>query len=361
MKEKQIVAINNKSIETALVEDYKLTKKESNGLIEAYGLPINEVGEIINKASKIVVNNETEGDKMADARKYRLELRTHRINFKKKHDEIKADYLKMTNGIDYIYRVAENIIKPVETHLKQQEDFIEIKKKLKLDKLVAERGEKLAKFAEHNDLTIYKLELMSDEAFETLLANLEANEAQRLKIEAEAEQARKDEEERTKRELEAQRGYNERVEQFMRLGFILTDKGFEYDGIKGAVKAERLRELSEDDYKDFMQGINKAVEKAKAEAEKVEAEKQAEREKLQAEAEKARKDEAERNKQAELERKKAEAEQAKPDKEKLEAYVKAIFGTEAPKLDTAEGQAKYKEIRQVLVDNCNKMMGIVNA
>ena len=263
MKEKQIVAINNKSNETALVEDYKLTKKESNGLIEAYGLPINEVGEIINKASKLVVNNETEGDKMADARKYRLELRTHRINFKKKHDEIKADYLKMTNCIDYIYRVAENIIKPVETHLKQQEDFIEIKKKLKLDKLVAERGEKLAKFAEHNDLTIYKLELMSDEAFETLLANLEANEAQRLKIEAEAEQARKDE--------------------------------------------------------------------------------------------------AERNKQADLERQKAEAEQAKPDKEKLEAYVKAIFGTEAPKLDTAEGQAKYKEIRQVLVDNCNKMMGIVNA
>ena len=354
MKEKQIVAINNKSIETALVEDYKLTKKESNGLIEEYGLPINEVGEIINKASKLVVNNETEGDKMADARKYRLELRTHRINFKKRHDEIKADYLKMTKGIDYIYRVAENIIKPVETHLKQQEDFIEIKKKLKLDKLVAERGEKLAKFAEHNDLTIYKLELMSDEAFETLLANLEANEAQRLKIEAEAEQARKDEEERTKRELEAQRGYNERVEQFMRFGFVLTDKGFEYDGIKGAVKAERLRELSEDDYKDFMEIIDKAVEKAKAEAEKVEAEKQAE-------AEKARQAEEERNKQAELERQKAEAEQAKPDKEKLEAYVKAIFGTEAPKLDTAEGQAKYKEIRQVLVDNCNKMMGIVNA
>ena len=85
------------------------------------------------------------------------------------------------------------------------------------------------------------------------------------------------------------------------------------------------------------------------------------REKLQAEAEKARQAEAERNRQADLERQKAEAEQAKPDKEKLEAYVRAIFGTEAPKLDTAEGQAKYKEIRQVLVDNCNKMMGIVNA
>ena len=163
---------------------------DAEQLINAYGAPFTEVGEILATYKDIVVTDVSQKEEMQKARKMRLALRGQRVKIKKTHDFLKADVLKQSKAIDFVNREAAKIIGEAEKYLEDQEKFAEnLLKKQQEEKLAARRA-KLMMYTD--DISLYEptLTSLSDEKFEQLLAQLkQANED--AKAAAEAEEAKR--------------------------------------------------------------------------------------------------------------------------------------------------------------------------
>jgi hypothetical protein len=142
------------------------------------------------KANAIVVTDETQKELMSEAREGRLLLKAKRIEVEKTRKSLKEQSLNEGRLIDSVAKYLTGLIEPAEKHLELQEKFVEIQEQNKRAKLKEERLNILAPYSEVIDAYSIQLDLITEEAFNTILNGSKLalenkkKEAERLELEA---------------------------------------------------------------------------------------------------------------------------------------------------------------------------------
>lgn len=363
-----------------ILNEQGVSPENQKTLVEAFGGPFLEVGEILADYQDLKVTDVTQVKEMSEAREKRLALKNARTTVERKRKELKEDSLKTGRAIDAVARFVKEQIEPAEKYLEEQEKFKELKEKAEAAERLTARTEAIAKFT---DPSLYNLVDMPEESFQELLIKLDREAAEKAEAErkAQEEQVAREKEERERqqkiaeenarlqREAEEQRAANERkvarVNQVTALGMVWSDSLQAYKLDDLSVSAADIVELNEVKWKIALADIEKKVTEQREAAAAAERAAQAEREaelaeqRKQAEAERQRREELEK---AEAERKAAEekaaAEKAAaehqallaPDKDKIRAII--------PKLAEIKSQlpATKQEKAQALVKSIDEML-----
>jgi hypothetical protein len=164
MADKAVQVVN---IEQGLIES-GLQITDAKQLLEAYGMPLVRVGELLAQYESIKVEDVNDQATMQRAREMRLELKGYRVDIKKRHDTLKADVLKQAQAIDFVERTARNFIEPAEKYLEAQEKFAENLAKERALKKLAERKAALLKWTDNIAPYEAGLLALSDDDFEQL-------------------------------------------------------------------------------------------------------------------------------------------------------------------------------------------------
>lgn len=293
---------------TVILEEQAVGEANAQRLLEAFGAPFEEAGEILADYQTIKVTDESDTATMAEARKKRLALKNVRVAVEKKRKELKEDIVKQGRAIDSVARFVKEVITPAEAYLQLQEDYAKIKAQERAAAIKAKRIEELSKYA---DPQLYNLDAMDEEQFSTLVADLKNQAEERAEAERKAEIERKAAEEaERKRQAEI---------------------AAEYDRLKKEAE-EREAELAKQRAK--AEEERRAREALEAEQRRLEAEKEA-----ALARERAEREEAER------------AAKAAPDKQKLLTFAQAIATIRAEKLPqviTERAQAIVDDIDEAL-------------
>jgi hypothetical protein len=188
----------NKIIESGLIEitkaDYIVSKFKS----------YTEVAEEwATKAIGIVVTDENQVELINQAKEARLLLKSKRIEVEKIRKSLKEQSLNEGRLIDSVAKSLTSLIEPAEKHLELQEKFVEIKERERKIELSQERTKLLNPYWEVIDVNTLQLDIMTDEAFESILKFVKKELAEKIEIariekeEKEAqEKAEQDEKER---------------------------------------------------------------------------------------------------------------------------------------------------------------------
>lgn len=225
----------------------------------------------------------------------RMEVRTLRIDVEKKRKELKADALEFGKLVDSSAKKITGMIEPIEEHLQQQEDIVTAEKERR--KREAEEKRQAVLQSRVDQLTavggacsIVLLGGMTDSEFSEVLSKATAEHAAKVEADRIAAEARAAEEKRLAEErakLEAERKEQERIAAEQRAAAEAERK--KIDEERRAVEAEKLRlEQEERRRKEVAEAAEKArieteqrlkreaEEKAKAEADRIAAEKRSE-------------------------------------------------------------------------------------
>ncbi len=349
-----------------ILEEQDVAKDNAKQLIEAFGAPFEEAGAILASYESIVVTKEDQFDLMADAREQRLKLKSIRVGVENKRKELKEESLKTGRAIDSVAKFVKEIIEPAEKYLEQQEKFGEIKAAERAAKLKAERIEKLMQFTD--DISVYNLDDMLTEQFDTLLADLkkqhEARVAEAKRIEDERiakekadEKAREEqakENERLKKEAaakdEAQAKIRSRINRLTQLGmiFIESDQKYAVDD-KIWIKQDDVENLDDESFESEYQARQKLVDERNA---NIKAEAKKMKEELDAANAKAAAEAAAKKVAEEEERKALLA----PDKDKLVQFARAISIIQHEKLPAV----KTKQAQDILNEVESKLSQLFN-
>lgn len=182
------------------------------------------------KAKAIVVTDETQKELMAEAREGRLLLKAKRIEVDKVRKSLKEQSLNEGRLIDSVAKYLTGLIEPAEKHLELQEKFVEIQEQNKRIKLKDERIKLLAPYSEVIDAYSIQLDLITEEAFFTILNGAKLalenkkKEAERLEQEA-LENQRKEKlfQERRLQIVEYKKYYNAETDLILNLETSETD------------------------------------------------------------------------------------------------------------------------------------------
>lgn len=322
-------AVTTNKTELAIIEQLNETgmqEKAARQLLDSYGVPWTRAGELIEQARELTVESEEDLATMKLARDIRLELRGERITIEKQHDILKADSLAYGRAVDLVQRIALEQIKPIEAHLQLQEKYAETKQEERRQKRIAERTQALAQYT--NDPSMYNYADMADDAFAMLLgqvriaheaelAQAKALEEEAARLAAEAEAARKAQEEadriaREKAEAEAQKLRDE-----------LAAKEAEAAKERAAMQQEAIKAAAE--HAKALEAERKAREEAEA--------------KIAAEKARVAAEEAEKARIAKEQQEATTRAQNAPDKQKLLDWVDTMAEADGPglmKTDKAE-------------------------
>lgn len=306
-----------------VLKDQNVPKENAEQLLKAFGAPFEEAGKILASYKEVQVTDVTDVAGMEKAKSMRKKLKEIRVGVEHKRKELKEDSLRVSQAIDSVARRVKEEIEPAEKYLEEQEKFAEIKAAEEKAKVTTERLSKLAEYT--TDVTVYSVEDMSVEQFDTLVAGLEAQKQQRIKEEKEAEAARL-------AEIEAEK-----------------KRQAEIEAENAKLKAEaEARELA-------LEKERQAERKKQTEIDaKRDAELKAEREK--AEAERVKREEVERKQREQDEiqaRIKAEAEEKErqallsPDKDKLIAFANALDMIRREKLPAVKTKQAQEVVDQI--------------
>lgn len=287
-----------------IIEEQGITKSGMHPLIEAFGAPFTEAGEVLADYESIKVKDELDLGTMAKAREARLILKKARTTIEANRKDLKADIVKQGRAIDSVARLVKEQIEPAEKYLETQEKYAELKAAERTARIRAERIEKLSQYVD--DMAIFNLDEMTDERFEVVLASAKAQKEAEIAAEKKAEADRLAAEKAEREEQERVRKENEQLR-----------KEAEEREAKAKAEAEK-REKAE---AKRLEAERKERERIQAEADAKLAAERAEREKL--EAEKREREQAEREA---MEAKAAEEAAAKSagDTEKLARFGGAI-------------------------------------
>ncbi len=306
-KQESLIVVDEPSGALVVVET-----PEEKDLLQTYSaLPeLASLKKLINEGKAIRVNSELDVDQMAQAREYRLKLKSARCAVDNKRKELKREYLLKSRAIDGVANILEYVISPVEKHLEKQEKFIEYKREKELDALELDRKAKLGVYIK--DVSFFNLREMSEEGFAQLLdGSKAAYEAQR---EAELVAA----EERARKELEDK----EEQERVLQENERLKKESEERDAAEKARRQEEEKKLASE---------RAAREKAEAEARRI-----------KEEADRKAKSETDEKERQEKARKAEEAKARKaPDKDKILKLADAVDALPIP-------EAKSEEAKRLL-------------
>ena len=271
------------------------------------------------KAEGLVVTDESQTSEMKMARVARLALRQVRIDADKTRKALKEDSIRYGRAVQGVYNVIEYMIKPIEDHLLQQEQFVEIRQQEARDRLNEDREQvvsPLSEFIDYSKLPATNAPWadLTVEQFSSIV-----NSASKLKKAHEEEQARL-EAERIAKEAEDKRIREENAK--------LKAEAIERE----RAAAEERRALEEQARKEREEAEAKAAKEREEAAARLAAER-AKREALEAEA-RRKEEEAMKAKQAEEEARRKAA--AAPDKEKILAFVDELENIDMPEVETNE-------------------------
>jgi len=171
-----------------ILKEQNVAKENADELLKAFGAPFTEAGVILVDYKSIVVTKEDQFDLMADARTKRLALKNIRVEVEKKRKELKENSLRTGRAIDSVAKYVKDTIEPAEEYLDLQEKFGEIKAAEKAAKIKLDRIEKLMQYTD--DISLYNLDGMSDEQFESLLAGIKSQHEAKLADEKRIEDER---------------------------------------------------------------------------------------------------------------------------------------------------------------------------
>lgn len=266
-----------------IIKNQNVAKANASQLLEAFGAPFEEAGELLSTYKSIEVTSEDDKKSMTEAREKRLKLRSVRLDVENRRKELKEDSLRVGQAIDGVAKYVRETIEPAEEYLSGQEKFAELRQAERDEQLRAERLEKLSVYVE--DVSVYGITTKTtDEQFDAIFAG-------------------------AKSQYEAK---------------IAAEKRAEEDRL-AAEKAEREEQ----------ERVRKENEKLRKEAEEREAKAKAEAEKREkAEAEESKKREAEEAKRLETERK---------ERAKLQAEADAKLKAERVERQKLEDEAKARE------------------
>lgn len=251
---------NNDNQLQVILKEQHVPKAQAEALIEAFGGPFNEVGEILADYQTIKVTDITDVEGMNSARTKRLALKKARTTVENKRKELKENIVKQGRAIDSVARFVKEVIAPAEEYLQLQEDFAKLEAKRKHEAMLADRRDQLGMRSVSADR--YNYEGMSNDEFTALLAELDA-EAKRKADEAAAAEAERVKQAEADKAAQAQRDLNaKRVRSLMVLGFTgdedgaLSRKGFD----TGLIEAELLP-LDDDAFDDKVNAAIKTTDK----------------------------------------------------------------------------------------------------
>lgn len=264
---------------------------------------------------------------MKQARESRLALKNIRVGLKKKHDDIKADALARCKAIDKALRFLTGKIEPLESHLKEQEEFADRYMEKKRQEMIEARAQQLRDETD-TDPSMLNLGDMTEEQFSAALQQGKDARQARIDREKAEERARIEREEQEREERERIRKENERLK---------------------AEAEERERKAEEERKKREAEDLARREAEAKAEAERIERHKKILQRQAQMQEvggstdyeylagledaafwdayQSAKKADAERREREEAERKEREAKEKaeREEREKREAEEKAEF------------------------------------
>ncbi len=319
---------------STILEEQNVAQENAKMLLSAFGAPFEEAGEILKDyrfdddgnliptKETIAVTQEDQFDLMAEASDKRKALKKIRSSVENKRKELKADSLRTGQAIDSIAKRVKNAIEPAEKYLEMQEKFAELKQAEREAKLKTERVEKLLAYTD--DISLYNIDSMNQEQFDSLLASLKSAHEAAIEAEKKAESDRlaaAEAEKKRQAEIEAEN--------------IKLKKEAE------AIEAERAAERKAEQEK---------LDKIQAEKD---AEIKAEREKREAiEAEQAAKIALEAKQKADVEEARREALLA-PDKNKLIEFANQIDAIELPNVQNREA-GKLLDETQDFLDRISK-------
>ena len=172
---------------TVILNEQGVSPESQKTLVEAFGGPFLEVGEILADYQNIKVTDVTQIKEMSEAREKRLALKNARTTVERKRKELKEESLKTGRAIDAVARFVKEQIEPAEKYLEEQEKFKELREKAQAAERLAARTEAIAKFT---DPSLYNLADMPEESFQELLIKLDREAAEKLEAERKAEEER---------------------------------------------------------------------------------------------------------------------------------------------------------------------------
>jgi len=162
------------------------------------------------KVESLVVTDESQKDLMKQAREGRLILKNLRVSADKERKAMKDESQKYLNTIQWVYNKIEGMITPLESHLYNQENYIEIQEAIK----ESERKEQIAKLQKEREKIVESMDLFSflpafvqlgdfsEEDFQQMMDFAKFKKEQKIAQQKEEEENKRIESERLKAEAE---------------------------------------------------------------------------------------------------------------------------------------------------------------
>ena len=289
-----------------VLEKSGLEETKASAIIDRFSTFLVDMGEQELLAKDIIVTDVSQTVEMDKARKVRLALQKIRTDTEKVRKRLKEQSLREGKAIDGIANIIKAVIVPLEEHLQKQEKFAENKEREEKERIHTERVSKLEKYVE--DVNLYNLKEMSDEAFEQLLEGSKKARLEASRAEEKAEEKRIADEKAEKEMNEKNRIERERLEKEAKDRDVALAKEREEhedeleEQRKIAAAKESMERLAKEEAEEKLKEKEKAEEKVRQEAA----------------AKKVAQEKAERD--AAL----------LPDKEKLLVFAEQIKGLKAP-------------------------------
>lgn len=120
-----------------------LAERDALSLTETLGPMFEYLDASAAEARLLTVRSEDDTGKMKRARVLRLELKNKRVDLDKRRKDLKSDILAKGKAIDAAFSLFEGLVKPLESHLLEQETFAERAVRARQDALRAARAEAL--------------------------------------------------------------------------------------------------------------------------------------------------------------------------------------------------------------------------
>jgi hypothetical protein len=171
------------------------------------------------KAFQLVITDASQTEQIEEAKKARLSVRQIRLAIEKLHKEKKEDSLRKSQVLDLIKRTLVDLIEPIETHLKQQEDFVELQERNRAVELYKSRLAELEPYRVPGDnIDVLDLGVMSEVVFNGIKTGVINAHTAREQEKADEAKAKLEQEQAKEKEIEKLKLKNERMTRLQQLG-----------------------------------------------------------------------------------------------------------------------------------------------
>lgn len=310
---------------TAVVGQTGAKESTKKLLVQHFGETLIQLQEWQEKAKAINVTDESEVQLMKAAKEARLILKKMRTTADAKRKELKEEALIYNKAIQEVYNIIRDAITPIETHLKEQEDFITLERQREAEALANSRAELLEPYAGLVPANLPLAEMSEEEFNNTLEGAKLLKESQERKAAEEAERQRqKEEAEEKERQRIAEENKRLRAEKE------------EADRIAEGERQKRLAVEAEQRAKEEVQ---------RQENERLEAERKAKEEEERKAEEKRRREE---EKAVESQRIAEAKANAAPDNMKVIRYITQLEEVSVPEVKDLDSLSVLSDIEKVL-------------